>query len=289
MTGKLCFCATPIGNLGDITLRVLEVLREADLIVAEDTRHTRKLLNHFEIHKPLLSCHEHNEAARVDEILQRVAGGELVAVVSDAGMPGISDPGAKLIAGAIAQQLPWTVLPGASAVLTGLILSGLSAQQFAFLGFPPRRQKERQAWLQGFLDMPLTLVFYEAPHRLASLLADLLAVYGPRPAALVREISKQYEEVERGDLGELVELYASKTARGEYVVVVEGACLSEPEALPIADAVDRVKQLVAAGWGASKAIKEVSTEFGLSRREVYNSYHQSGEQASAGQEGFPLP
>lgn len=286
MAGKLCFCATPIGNLGDITLRVLEVLREADLIVAEDTRHTRKLLNHFDIHKPLLSCHEHNEAARTDEILQRVAAGELVAVVSDAGMPGISDPGAKLIAGAIDKQLPWTVLPGASAVLTGLILSGLSAQQFAFLGFPPRRQKERQAWLQGFLDTPLTLVFYEAPHRLASFLADLSAVYGPRPAALVREISKQYEEVERGDLGELAELYASKTARGEFVVVVEGATLSEPETMPIADAVDRVKQLVAAGWGPSKAIKEVSTEFGLSRREVYNSYHQSDEQTDASQEGF---
>lgn len=289
MAGKLCFCATPIGNLGDITLRVLEVLREADLIVAEDTRHTRKLLNHFAIHKPLLSCHEHNEAARTDEILQRVAAGELVAVVSDAGMPGISDPGAKLIAGAIDRQLPWTVLPGASAVLTGLILSGLSAQQFAFLGFPPRRQKERQAWLQGFANIPLTLVFYEAPHRLASFLADLSAVYGPRPAALVREISKQYEEVERGDLEQLAELYASKTARGEFVVVVEGASPLEAEAMPIADALDRVKQLVAAGWGPSKAIKEVSTEFGLSRREVYNSYHQSDEQADASQEGFPFP
>lgn len=285
MAGKLCFCATPIGNLGDITLRVLEVLREADLIVAEDTRHTLKLLNHFDIHKPLLSCHEHNEAARVDEILQRVAAGELVAVVSDAGMPGISDPGAQLIAGAIAQQLPWTVLPGASAVLTGLILSGLPAQQFAFLGFPPRRQKERQAWLQGFADLPLTLIFYEAPHRLANLLADMLAVYGARPAALVREISKQYEEVERGTIEELAQLYASKTARGEYVVVVEGASQSEPEALPIADAVERVQQLVAAGRGPSQAIKEVSAEFGLSRREVYNSYHQSAEPTDPTQEG----
>lgn len=287
MAGKLCFCATPIGNLGDITLRVLEVLREADLIVAEDTRHTRKLLNHFDIHKPLLSCHEHNEAARTEEILQRVGAGELVAVVSDAGMPGISDPGAKLIAGAIARQLSWTVLPGPSAVLTGLILSGLSAQQFAFLGFPPRRQKERQVWLQGFADISLTLVFYEAPHRLASFLADLAAIYGERPAALVREISKQYEEVERGDLEELAKLYASKTARGEFVVVVEGASLPEAEALPIADAVGRVKQLVAAGWGPSMAIKEVSAEFGLSRREVYNSYHQSDGQA--GQEGSPSP
>ncbi len=285
MAGKLCFCATPIGNLGDITLRVLEVLREADLIVAEDTRHTLKLLNHFDIHKPLLSCHEHNEAARVDEILQRVAAGELVAVVSDAGMPGISDPGAQLIAGAIAQQLPLTVLPGASAVLTGLILSGLPAQQFTFLGFPPRRQKERQAWLQGFADLPLTLIFYEAPHRLASLLADMLAVYGARSAALVREISKQYEEVERGTIEELAQLYASKTARGEYVVVVEGASQSEPEALPIADAVERVQQLVAAGRGPSQAIKEVSAEFGLSRREVYNSYHQSAEPTDPTQEG----
>lgn len=201
-----------------------------------------------------------------------------MAVVSDAGMPGISDPGARLIAGAIAKQLPWTVLPGASAVLTGLILSGLSAEQFAFLGFPPRRQKERRVWLQGYATIPMTLIFYEAPHRLAGFLVDLLGVYGKRQAALVREISKQYEEVERGTLQELVELYSSKTARGEYVVVVEGAVTPQVEAMPIADAVARAKQLVVAGQEPSMAIKKVSKEFGLSRREVYNSYHQSREQ-----------
>ncbi|HHW99622.1 MAG TPA: 16S rRNA (cytidine(1402)-2'-O)-methyltransferase [Firmicutes bacterium] len=275
MAGKLCFCATPIGNLGDITLRVLETLREADLIVAEDTRHTRKLLNHYDIHKPLLSCHEHNEAARTEEILQRVADGELVAVVSDAGMPGISDPGAQLIAGAIARQLPWTVLPGASAVLTGLLLSGLPAGQFAFLGFPPRRKKERRHWLESFKAVPLTLVFYEAPHRLADFLLDLFAVYGARPAALVREISKQYEEVERGTLEELSQLYASKMPRGEYVVVVEGGKAEQQGGLSLTDAVAQVRQLVATGQEPSMAIKKVSKEFGLSRREVYNSYHQS--------------
>lgn len=278
MAGRLHFCATPIGNLGDITLRVLEVLREADLIVAEDTRHTRKLLNHFDIHKPLMSCHEHNEAARVEEILARVAAGEQIAVVSDAGMPGISDPGAKLIAGAIAQQLSWTVLPGASAVLTGLVLSGLPTEQFVFLGFPPRRQKERRAWLQEYAAIPLTLIFYEAPHRLTDFLADLLVAYGQRQAALVREISKQYEEVERGSLEELVQLYASKSARGEYVVVVAGATALQLEAMPIADAVILVQRLVASGQEPSMAIKQVSKEFCLSRREVYNSYHQSQEQ-----------
>ena len=278
MTGKLFFCATPIGNLGDITLRVLDVLRGADLIVAEDTRHTRKLLNHFDIHKPLLSCHEHNEATRTDAILARVAAGEQVAVVSDAGMPGISDPGAKLIAGAIAQQLSWTVLPGASAVLTGLVLSGLPTEQFTFLGFPPRRQQERRTWLQEHATLPLTLIFYEAPHRLTDFLADLLVVYGQREAALVREISKQYEEVERGTLAELAQLYTSKSARGEYVVVVAGATAPPVETMSIADAVIRVQQLVASGQEPSMVIKQVSKQFGLSRREVYNSYHQSQAQ-----------
>lgn len=256
-------------------MRVLETLREADLIVAEDTRHTRKLLHHYDIHKPLLSCHEHNEAARTEEILQRVADGEIVAVVSDAGMPAISDPGAHLIAAAIERQLPWTVLPGASAVLTGLLLSGLPTGQFAFLGFPPRRGKERRLWLEDFKDIPLTLIFYEAPHRLVEFLQDLLAVYGPRWAALVREISKQYEEVERGTLADLVQLYNQKAPRGEYVVVVEGGGREQPPTPSITEAVAQVKRLVAEGLEPSRVIKKVSKEFGLSRREVYNNYHQS--------------
>ncbi|HBK84770.1 MAG TPA: 16S rRNA (cytidine(1402)-2'-O)-methyltransferase [Firmicutes bacterium] len=275
MAGQLCFCATPIGNLGDITLRVLEVLREADLIVAEDTRHTRKLLTHFDIHKPLLSCHEHNEVARVEEILQRVAAGELVAVVSDAGMPGISDPGSKLIAGAIEKQLPWTVLPGPSAVLTGLVLSGLPTEQFVFLGFPPRRKQERLAWLRDLANLPFTLVFYEAPHRISALLTDLQSVLGKRPAALVREISKQFEEVERGSLEELARLYTTKVARGEYVVVVGGAIETTTAAPSGEEAVGRVEQLVGAGRGPSEAIKEVARELGISRRVLYNRYHQS--------------
>lgn len=275
MAGQLCFCATPIGNLGDITLRVLEVLREADLIVAEDTRHTRKLLTHFDIHKPLLSCHEHNEVARVEEILRRVAAGELVAVVSDAGMPGISDPGSKLIAGAIEKQLPWTVLPGPSAVLTGLVLSGLPTEQFVFLGFPPRRKQERLAWLRDLANLPFTLVFYEAPHRISALLTDLQSVLGKRPAALVREISKQFEEVERGSLEELARLYTTKAARGEYVVVVGGAIETTTAAPSGEEAVGRVEQLVGAGRGPSEAIKEVARELGISRRVLYNRYHQS--------------
>ncbi len=270
MAGQLCFCATPIGNLGDITLRVLEVLREA-----EDTRHTRKLLTHFDIHKPLLSCHEHNEVARVEEILQRVAAGELVAVVSDAGMPGISDPGSKLIAGAIEKQLPWTVLPGPSAVLTGLVLSGLPTEQFVFLGFPPRRKQERLAWLRDLANLPFTLVFYEAPHRISALLTDLQSVLGKRPAALVREISKQFEEVERGSLEELARLYTTKVARGEYVVVVGGAIETTTAAPSGEEAVGRVEQLVGAGRGPSEAIKEVARELGISRRVLYNRYHQS--------------
>ncbi len=245
------------------------------MIVAEDTRHTRKLLTHFDIHKPLLSCHEHNEVARVEEILQRVAAGELVAVVSDAGMPGISDPGSKLIAGAIEKQLPWTVLPGPSAVLTGLVLSGLPTEQFVFLGFPPRRKQERLAWLRDLANLPFTLVFYEAPHRISALLTDLQSVLGKRPAALVREISKQFEEVERGSLEELARLYTTKVARGEYVVVVGGAIETTTAAPSGEEAVGRVEQLVGAGRGPSEAIKEVARELGISRRVLYNRYHQS--------------
>lgn len=274
MSGKLYFCATPIGNLGDITLRVLDVLRAADLVVAEDTRHTRKLLSHFDISKPLLSCHEHNEAERVDQILERVVAGETVAVVSDAGMPGISDPGAQLIEAAIARHIEWTVLPGPSAVLTGLILSGLPADQFVFLGFPPRRKQERILWLKNYLDLTFTLIFYEAPHRIAACLRDLEAVFGSRPAALVREISKRFEEVERGDLAELAALYATKEARGEFVLVVGGADEPSEKQISDADALLQVQQMIARGVGPSQAIKEVAAEHGLSRRVLYNSYHQ---------------
>jgi len=278
LSGKLYFCPTPIGNLGDITLRVLEVLRAADLVVAEDTRHTRKLLSHFDIHKPLLSCHEHNEAERVDEILERVASGQTIAVVSDAGMPGISDPGSLLAKAAIERGLPWTVLPGPSAVLTALVLSGLSTQQFLFLGFPPRQKKERQPWLEKLKALPYTLIFYEAPHRLSAFLTDLRATLGCRQAALVREISKQFEEVERGDLGQLAAIYESKVPRGEFVVVVDGAATEIQSNVPsLEEAIAAVKRLVGEGLEPSRAIKEVAQLLGIPRRTLYNSYHQEGQ------------
>lgn len=275
MTGKLYLCATPIGNLGDITLRVLDVLRSVDLILAEDTRHTRKLLTHFDIHKPLLSYHQYNEAARTDEIIDRISQGENVALVSDAGMPCISDPGAKLAARVIEMELPWTVLPGPSACLTGLILSGLPADQFVFLGFPPRQRKARISWLQGISDLPFTLIFYEAPHRLADFLSDLHSVLGNRAAAVTRELTKRYEEIKRGNLAELALQYGQQSPRGEFVIVVEGAPLENGDHFVAwGEAIAAVESLVQKGLEPSRAIRQAANERGVSRRELYNRFHK---------------
>ena len=179
--GMLYLCPTPIGNLEDITLRVLRVLREADVVAAEDTRHSRKLLTHFEIHKPLVSYHEHNKAERGPELLQRLLAGENIALVSDAGMPGIADPGADLVRIALAAGVPVVPLPGANAALTSLIASGLSSEQFQFLGFLPKTAKKRRALLEEAASYPGTLIFYEAPHRLIPLSPSVLSKRGPSP------------------------------------------------------------------------------------------------------------
>ena len=217
---------TPIGNLEDITLRALRTLREADLIACEDTRHTLKLLNHFDIHKPLISYHQHNERTRTEELIARAEAGELVALVSDAGTPCISDPGSIIVRAALDRGLPVDVLPGPNAPLPALILSGLSAEIFTFAGFIEGSAKEREKALSLLSQSRATLIFYVAPHSLLRELAFFAEKLGGRRAALVREISKIHQECIRGTLPELMETAKLRTLKGEMVLVVEG-CKSD--------------------------------------------------------------
>ena len=273
--GTLYLVATPLGNLEDITLRALRILREAKTIAAEDTRHTRKLLNHFEIATPIVSYHEHSGPAGIAMVLAALAEGD-VALVSDAGTPAISDPGADLIQATLSSGYPVVPIPGPSAVITALIASGLPPSEFTFLGFLPRRSQERQAHLLSVSHEPRTLVIYEAPHRLRACLDDLLAVLGDREACLARELTKVHEEWLRGTLSALKARYAGQDEpRGEYTLVIAGAsqasqsqATDEPEALAL-HARDRLRELLAAGSGTRDAAAIVARELGLPRREMY--------------------
>ena len=205
--GTLYLCATPIGNLQDITLRVLETLKTVDLVACEDTRKTRQLLNHFEISKPVTSYYEHNKMSKGDVIIQQLKDGKNIALVSDAGMPGISDPGYDLVQQCLAEDIPFTVLPGAVAAVTGLVLSGLPTDRFSFEGFIPRQKKERLQYFQNLVQEERTMIFYEAPHKLPNTLGDLLAAFGPdRRISLCRELTKLHEEVVRTTLQEAITL-----------------------------------------------------------------------------------
>ncbi len=221
-TGTLYLCATPIGNLEDITLRVLRILQEADSIWAEDTRHTLGLLNHYDIKKPLLSCHEHNERERASELIRELRQGKSIAFCSDAGMPGISDPGATLLAACAKEGLPVTVLPGASAVPTAAVLSGLYSEPFTFYGFLPREKKPRNALLDKLKTQEGLLLLYESPVRIPATLKELLAALGDRPAAVLRELTKVHEEAARGTLSLLCARF-SEPPRGECVIAIRGA------------------------------------------------------------------
>lgn len=218
----LYLVATPIGNLGDITLRALETLRQVDVVASEDTRKTGLLLKHFEISKPQVSFHEHNEAKAGQKIMGLLAEGKSVAVVTDAGTPGISDPGYSLVQRAIAENLPVTMIPGPTALVMALVLSGLPAHSFTFRGFPPRKSGKRQRFLAVDAESPHTLVFYESPYRLKAFLEDALTVYGDRETAVCNELTKLFESVQRGRLSELIAHFATEEPRGEYVVVISG-------------------------------------------------------------------
>jgi len=219
----LYLVATPIGNLSDISLRALDILREVDIVASEDTRTTGRFLKHFDIQKPQMSFHEHNEHRAGERIIAMLAEGKSVAVVSDAGTPGISDPGFTLVRRAIEADIPFTMIPGASGVLMALVLSGLPVHSFTFRGFPPRTSGKRQRFLAVDATSPHTLIFYESPHRLAAFLQDALTVLGDRHAALANDLTKLYERVWRGTLSELIETVQTEKPRGEYIVVIAGA------------------------------------------------------------------
>ncbi len=220
-TGKLYLVATPIGNLGDITLRALDTLRQVDFVASEDTRHTGLLLKHFEISKPQIAFHEHNERQAAPRIIQLLEEGKSVAVVTSAGTPGISDPGFVLVREAVNAGIEVTAIPGPAAFVMALVLSGLPVYSFTFRGFPPHKPGQRRHFLEADKDSPYTLIYYESPFRLRKLLQDALEVFGDRPAAIAKELTKLYESVRRGTLSDLL-AGLEENPKGEYVVLVAG-------------------------------------------------------------------
>jgi 16S rRNA (cytidine1402-2'-O)-methyltransferase len=218
----LYLVATPIGNLGDISLRALEVLRTVDLIASEDTRKTSILLNHYDIHKPQKSYHAFNEKKIVPKFLQQLLAGDSIAIVTNAGTPVVSDPGYSLVQAALENNIPVIAIPGPSAVVTALVLSGLPAHSFTFRGFPPRKTGARRKFLEMDFNSPHTLIFYESPYRIQAFLEDALTVLGDRRAALANDLTKKFEKVVRGSLREVLDVLQKETPRGEYTVVIEG-------------------------------------------------------------------
>lgn len=270
MAGKLYLVATPIGNLEDISFRALKVLKEVDIIAAEDTRHTRKLLNHFEIKTPLTSYYEHNKRIKGEYILSLLIEGKQVALVSDAGMPGISDPGEDIVREAVSAGIPVCAVPGPNAALTALVVSGLPSARFVFEGFLPREKKERKAILNKLCTEQRTMVFYEAPHRLTETLKELEKFFGDRKAAASREITKRFEETVRGSLKELVNHFTNNLPRGEFTLVVAGAPQEAAEAPDLRQLKEEIDRLVAAGMPKKEAVKEVAHRHHIPKRTVYD-------------------
>ncbi len=268
--GTLYIVGTPIGNLGDFSPRAVEVLQTVDFIAAEDTRVTLKLLNHFEIHSTLISYHEHNAAARGPELLERLLRGENGAIVTDAGMPCISDPGEGLVALCHENGVEIATVPGPTAAMTALAASGLPTGKFLFEGFLPIKKGERDAALQTVCRLPHTLIFYEAPHRLRQTLAALLEGLGNRPITLCRELTKLHEEMQRTTLAKAVEEYTTREPRGEYVLIVAGVEESDPAArMTLEQAAALVCRLAADGQSLSDAAKQVAKETGYRKGELY--------------------
>lgn len=267
MSGTLYLVPTPIGNLEDITLRAIRTLREADKIACEDTRHTAILCQHLEIDTERISYHEHNREKAGKIILQWLEDGLDIALVSDAGMPAIADPGADLVADAIARGIKVVPLPGANAGLTALLASGLSTTGFRFMGFAPRTQSKREAWLRTVEKERATLIFYEAPHRLAGMLQALQDVYGDRQAVVARELTKKFETFYRGTLSELAVQLAAEQ-RGEFVVLVAGNDTVENTLMP-AEWPAWVEKYMQAGDSYKEACRKVAEKAAVARREVY--------------------
>lgn len=274
--GTLYLVPTPIGNLEDMTYRAVRVLQEVHTIAAEDTRHSGLLLKHFDIKKSLVSYHEHNKEAKEAPLMEILLSGHDVAVISDAGMPAISDPGADLVAAAIAAEIPVVPLPGPNAALTALIASGLDTREFTFLGFLPKKSSHRKELLERVATYQGTLLFYEAPHRLQASLQELYKYLGNRPIVVGRELTKKFETFVRTDLERLQKADDFVTIKGEFVLVVGGAVTMETEVtedkiLTTDDYVSAVTMLIEDGMAKKEAIREVAKRLGVARRDVYNA------------------
>ncbi len=265
---NLYVVATPIGNLEDVTLRALRILREVKLIAAEDTRKTRRLLNTYDIKTPMTSYHEHNKMAKLDRIMDALGTGD-VALVSEAGMPGISDPGYELIVAAGERGIPVVPVPGASAVISALAVSGLPTDRFTYLGFLPNRGPARRRALQNEKDTTGTLIIYEAPHRLGAALEDILEVLGDRRIAVCRELTKLHEETFRGTVSQAIEHF--KLPRGEFTLVIEGQS-GEKETPAQSDIESKLHELYLSGVPARDAVAAMAETTGLSRRELYRTW-----------------
>ncbi|HLJ14883.1 MAG TPA: 16S rRNA (cytidine(1402)-2'-O)-methyltransferase [Bryobacteraceae bacterium] len=275
MPGILYIVATPIGNLEDLTYRAARILGEVALIACEDTRQTRKLLEHYGIHKSLISYHEHNEASRARELVEKLASGESIALVSDAGVPLISDPGYRLVRAAIDAGISVTPIPGASAALTALSASGLATDSFRFAGFLPPKRTQRLKLLSAIKGAPETIVFYESPHRLLESLEDIEQTLGSRPIVVARELTKLHEEFLRGTASELREMLAARPSiKGEITLLIGKAAAIETANGPIAEAVAAHER---SGLSRMDAIKAVARERGLSKREVYRLFTLSDD------------
>lgn len=267
--GILYICPTPIGNLEDMTIRVLNTLKKVDFIGAEDTRHTIKLLNHFDIKAKLISYHEHNKVTAGPNLIDILLSGEDVALVSDAGMPGISDPGEDLVKLAIDAGIQVTALPGASAVVTALAASGLSTRRFFFEGFLDRNKKKRRERLEALKGQTATIVFYESPHRLTDTLKDIQKILGNRKLVIAREITKKYEEYVRGDIQFILDYFSEREIKGEFVLMLEGGEPIEDERITIS-VEDHLLEMMNQGMSKKEAISEVAKIRKVPKKEIYN-------------------
>lgn len=268
MAGRLYICATPIGNMEDITVRVIKTLRSVDLIAAEDTRQTLKICNRYRITRPLTSYYEHSERTKSRVLLEKLKAGENIALVSNAGTPGLSDPGHRLIKACIEAGIPVEVLPGPAAALAALVISGLPTDKFAFEGFLPRRKGDRRRALERLASEARTIIIYESPHRILLLLQEMEELFEGRRLALVRELTKKFEEVIRGTTAEISSYVKNKTPRGELVLVVEGASCKVKE---YPDELIRagIEKLMEGGLSKRDAVREIAVATGLAKRVIY--------------------
>ncbi|WP_061596225.1 16S rRNA (cytidine(1402)-2'-O)-methyltransferase [Streptococcus gordonii] len=271
--GKLYLVATPIGNLQDTSTRMLETLEKVDYIAAEDTRNTGRLLDYFDISTKLISFHDHNSRSRIPEIIALLKEGYNLAQVSDAGLPCISDPGHDLVKAAIAENIIVVSVPGPSAGISALIASGLAPQPHIFFGFLPRKKGQQKDFFESKKAYPETQIFYESPHRVKSTLENMLEVYGDRQVVLVRELTKIYEEYQRGLISELLEAIGDEPLKGECLLIVDGASEEKTEKSE-EELLAEIDFLIETGSQKSKAIKEVAKKYGLNKSDLYSTYHQ---------------